>query len=88
MVFGQTKVTKGEFYSAKKLIKIWNVNFDNIVVSKLIKTKNYSKYLIGYLDWVIRPLVLILLKISWFVKIIKVKDGNKDKKLMFSLFKW
>ena len=40
----------------------------------------------GYLDEVIRPLVLILLKISWYVKAFKVKDGDKDKnnKLMSS----
>ena len=83
MVFGQTKVTKEEFYSVKKLIKIWNVNFDNIVVSKLIKTKTYSKYLIGYLDGVIRPLFLILPKISWFVKIMEIKMGIKTKNWCF-----
>ena len=83
MVFGQTKVTKEEFYSVKKLIKIWNVNFDNIVVSKLIKTKTYSKYLIGYLDEVIRPLFLILPKISWFVKIMEIKMEMKTKNWCF-----
>ena len=40
----------------EKPIKIWNVNFDN-VISKLVETKTYSKYLIGYLDKVKRPLV-------------------------------
>ena len=44
----------------KNPIKIWDVNADNIVVSKLIETKNNSKYLIGYLGEVIRPQVLIL----------------------------
>ena len=40
----------------------------------------------GYLDEVIRPLVLILLKMSRYVKAFKVKDGDKDKnnKLMSS----
>ena len=33
-----------------KLIKMWNVNVDNIVISKLIETETNSKYLIGYLD--------------------------------------
>ena len=33
----------------------------------------------GYLDEVIRPLVLTLLKMSWYVKAFKVKDGDKDK---------
>ena len=39
-----------------------DVNVDNIVVSKLIETNNNSKYLIGYLDEVIKPLLLILSK--------------------------
>ena len=42
--------------------------------------------MIGYLDKVIRPLVLVLLKISGYVKTIKSKDWDKDKnkKLMSS----
>ena len=54
-------------------------NIDNIVISNLIETKNNSKYLIRYLDKVIRPLVLILPKTSGYVKTFKVKDGDKDK---------
>ena len=36
----------------KNLIKkvLINVNLDNIIISKLVKTKTNSKYLIGYLD--------------------------------------
>ena len=33
----------------------------------------------GYLDKVIRSLVWILPKMSGYVKIFKVKDGDKDK---------
>ena len=33
----------------------------------------------GYLDKVIRPLVLKMHKRNWYVKTFKVKDGNKDK---------
>ena len=40
--YGAKKVAKEEFYGAKKPIKIWNVNIDNIVISKLIETKNNS----------------------------------------------
>ena len=42
--------------------------------------------MIGYLDKVIRSLVLILPKMSGYVKTFKVKDGDKDKsnKLMSS----
>ena len=58
--FGKTKVAKKEFYGPKKPIKIWDVDVDNIDISKLVETKNNSQYLIGYLDEVIRPVVLTL----------------------------
>ena len=77
--FGETKVTKEKFDVAKKLIKIWDVNVDNIVISKLVKTKTNSKYLIGYLDKAIRPLVLIMPTMSGYVKTFKTKEGNKNK---------
>ena len=51
----------------------------NIVISKLIETETNSKYLIGYLDKAIRPLVLIMPKMSGYVKIFRVKSGDKDK---------
>ena len=35
---------------AKKPTKIWDINVDNIVIWKLVETKNNYKYLIGYLD--------------------------------------
>ena len=42
--------------------------------------------MIWYLNKVIRPLVLILPKMSGYVMTFKVKDGDKDKnnKLMYS----
>ena len=66
--FGKTKVTKKNFMMQKKTIKIRDVDRDNIVISKLIETKNIFNYLIGYLDEFIRPLVWILPKISEYVK--------------------
>ena len=36
-------------------------------------------YLIGYLDKDIRPLVLVMPKVSGYVKKFKFKDGVKDK---------
>ena len=39
--------------------------------------KTNSNYLIGYLDKTIKPLVLKMPKISRYVKIFKVKGGNK-----------
>ena len=47
----------------QKPIKLLDVHAGNIVISKLIQTKNNSKYLNGYLWEVRRPLVLILPKI-------------------------
>ena len=43
----------------KTAINIWDVNVDNIVISKLAEAKPNSKYLIRYLDKVIRSLILI-----------------------------
>ena len=71
---GETKVAKEQFYGAKRPMKIEEVNIDNIVISKLVETKTNSQYLIGYLDKVIRPLVLIMPKMSGYVQTFKVKD--------------
>ena len=62
--FGETLVKKEEFYAGEKPIKIWDDNVDNIFISKSVETKTNSKYLIGYLDKVIRPLVLIIPKMN------------------------
>ena len=65
--FGKTKVAKEEFYGTEKKKSVNIVN--------LIETKNYSKYLFGCLDEVIKPLVLIVPKISGYVE--TSKKGNK-----------
>ena len=57
-------------------MKVCVVSVDNIAISKLVKTKTNSKYLIGYLDKTIRPLNLIMRKMSEYVKTFKVKEGN------------
>ena len=49
-------------------MRIWDGNVDNIVISKLVKTKTNSEYMIGYSDKAIRPLVLIMHKMSGYVK--------------------
>ena len=67
-----------------KPIKIWHVNVDNIVISKLVRTKTKSKYLIGYLDKDIKPLVLIMPKMNVYVKTFKVEDKN-NKLMSFHL---
>ena len=45
------------------------------MILKSIETKTNCKYLIGYLDKAMRPLVLITPK----MRVFKVKDGDKDK---------
>ena len=68
MKLGKTEIAKEQFYVANKPIQIWNINVDNRVTSRLVKTKNTSKYLIGYLDEDKRPLVLIVPKMTPFAK--------------------
>ena len=79
MIFYQGKVAKEGFYGLKNH---WNVNVANIIISKLVKIKNSSEYLIGYLDEdIIGPVVLILHKMSSNAQAFKVKDENKNNKL-------
>ena len=68
MKLGKTEIAKEQFYVANKPIQIWNINVDNRVTSRLVKAKNASKYLIGYLDEDTRPLVLIVPKMTPFAK--------------------
>ena len=79
MRFGKRKIEKETFYTAKKPINIGYVNIDNMVISTQNQTRATSKYLIGYLDKVIRPLALILPKMNGYVKTFKVTAGDKDK---------
>ena len=84
MKFGEREILKGRFYAAKKLIKILDVNVDNIVIWKLVTPKTKSKYLIGYLDKTIRPLVMKMPQVSGYIKIFKIKEGV-DKLMSFRI---
>ena len=53
-------------------------SYDSLPISKLDETKTNSKYLIEY-PKAIRPLVLIMSKMSRYVKTFKVKERDKDK---------
>ena len=65
----------------KKPLHIWDVNVDTIIISKLVKTKTNSKYFTGIkFDKVIISLVLMVPKMSGYVKTFKDKD--KNSKLM------
>ena len=69
------------FYPAKKPIKTWDVSVDNIFIPNLTETKTNSKYLIAMkFEKAVRPLVLIISKMSGYFKTFKVKEG--DNKLM------
>ena len=83
--FRGREIAKEKVYAVKRPTKIWDVNFDDKFMSKLVKTKTNSKHLIEYLDKAIKPLVLIMPKMSGHVKTFKVKEGDKDKnnKLMY-----
>ena len=37
--FGVREIAKEKFYNAKKPTKIWDVNVENVVISKLVKIK-------------------------------------------------
>ena len=69
------RTVKEQFYAAKKPIQIWNLNVENIAVSKIIETKtNKIKF-----DKSIKPFLLIMPKVSRYVK--TFKDVDKIKKL-------
>ena len=79
--FGEKEVEKEKFYATKKPVKIWDVNIGDTVASKLVETITNSKYMIGIkFDKAIRPVVLIMPKMSKYVKTFKVED--KINKLM------
>ena len=38
----EREIAEEKIYAAEKLIKIWDINIDNIVISKLVKAKTDS----------------------------------------------
>ena len=76
--FGKAKLGKKELYGLKKAIKIDDADVDNRVISKSVETKNNSKYFTGCLDHVLRPLILVMPKLSGYVRTFKDKDADKD----------
>ena len=63
--FRKREIAKENFYAEESPINILDVNVDNIVLSKLVKTKSNFKYLVEYVDKTIRPLVLKMPKIRY-----------------------
>ena len=70
----EIKSNRGNVLCYKKPIDIWDVNVDNMDFSKLIETKTNSRYLVGYSEK-----VLIMPKMSGYVKTFKVKDGDQKQ---------
>ena len=62
--FGKIKVTKENSCGAQKSMKLWDVDVNNIRISKSIWMRKGFKYLMGYLDGGIRLLVLIMSRMS------------------------
>ena len=82
-----SKIAQEKVYAGKKPKEIWDANVANIVISKLVKTKPNSKYLIGTkFNKAIRTLDFIMPKISGYIEIFKVKEGEKDKNNKFMSF--
>ena len=52
-----------------------------------MKAKTNSKYCIGYLDKAIRPMVLIMPKMSGYIKKFKVKERDKNKTIKLMSFR-
>ena len=64
LIFGDTEVSKKEFYESKKAVNLSKVDVNKIVVSNKIKGNNEtSKVFIGYMDdisGIITPLCIII----------------------------
>ena len=72
--FSESKVAKEKLYGAKKTANIWDVNVDNVVVSKLIKTKTNPYVfdcILKMMLLLLKPVALMLLKLSGYVKTFK-----------------
>ena len=48
--FGETEVEKEKLYGTERSVNIRDVNFENMVISRLIERKTNSKYF----DWIFR----------------------------------
>ena len=79
LIFGDTEVSKKEFYESKKAVSLNVVDINKIVVSNKIKGNNEtSKYFIGYLADIniITPLCIILPQMSGWIKYFE--NGGKS----------
>ena len=80
--FGETEIRKEEFYGAKKPIKVWDIDVDNIFISKFVELKTNSKYSIEYLDEAVRHVqcirqLMMTLKPSENAKVTPALTGRR-----------
>ena len=61
---GEIKVEKEDFFGAKKHINICDVDVNSRRISGLIQVKKGLKYLIGYFDYIVKPLIVTILKMT------------------------
>ena len=74
--FGDRQINKKDFYNNKKQFKIKDIDINKILVSEpeSYGNKNAKKYIIGYSDDVIRPILIFLPQMIGYVKCF---DDNK-----------
>ena len=64
--FGKTEISEENFYAAKKPIKIWDFNVDNIEYWDNCAYEIVSKQITYYLDEYFRRLNITLLRQNWY----------------------
>ena len=77
--FGDTEVSKEEFYDSKKAIPLDSVDINKVVVSNKVKGNNdTSKYFVGYLNdnGGVSPLCIVLPQMSEYIKYFE--NGGKN----------
>ena len=74
--FKDKKINKKDFYRNKKQFKIKDIDINKILIfePESYGKKNAKKYIIGYIDDVIRPLRILLPQMNGYVKYF---DDNK-----------
>ena len=75
--FGDKKISKKEFYNNKNQFNIKDIDANKILISKpeSYDKNNAKKYIIGYNDNTIRPVQLLLPKMTGYLNIFE--DGNR-----------
>ena len=80
LIFGDTEVSKRQFYDSKKAIKLNLVDINNIAVSNKVKgNSETSKNFIGHLHDIsesVAPLCIIVPQISGYIKYFE--NGGKN----------